>query len=417
MYLDLQYILLQDPCLETYDSDQEAPFVSAGAYAGSAHFSQSLLVQQAKPAAALGSHDPLGNLPRQAGIDRSVLGSAKQSMHSPDASGSRGTGPRGSGPCSDASDLTSTHPSDLPINPHKRAKLSSAEPAQLTNVCHASAQPVSDPNFSTWSTSAKSFAQQQGLPLAGGTLDGCLPGDMLFSGNLSPPSVARSQLGAVDKLRAPAYTPCSVPGLTAAQEAVKAKQETQLAERLCRQENMLIAGYEMDDFGALHIPHGQYTRMLSMKVVFAQRWQREAQAAAPADAAPMSMKQLLSCEAVQPESEQALSGEGLLQHHAVQLPSQSGAGAPMGHAKPPTRFKLSEVKNAMRKAGLGGPEMSSTSSGNHASSASGARHAAWQVDQLSNTPLLNKLWIEHYIDRCNMEFDDSYWSMLENLST
>lgn len=403
--------------METYDSDQEAPLLSAGA--GSAHFRQSLLVQQAEPAAAPSSHFRHGNLPHQAGIDSTVLGSARQSMHSPDPSATL-TGPRGSGLCSDASDLTSSHPSDLPIHPHKRAKLGSAEPAQLTAVCHASAQPAPDPNFSTWSTSAEVLAQQQGLPLAGGSLDGGLPRTMLFSGSLSPPSLAERQhvklpRQAANKADAPPYTTCIVPGLTAAQEAVKAEQETQLAETLRRQENMVVAGYE-DDFGALHIPRGQYKRMLSMKVVFARRWQREAQAASP-DAAPRCKKRLLLDGGVQPEGEQALSGEGLPQHGAVQLPSQSNAGAPMPHAKSPIRFKLSEVKNAMRRAELAGPEKLSTSSSNHASSASDARHTAWQVEQLSNTPLLNNLWVEYYIDKCNMEFDSSYWSMLENLCT
>lgn len=409
--------LLQDPCLETYDSDQEAPLLSAGA--GSARFSQSLLVQQAKAAAAPGSRFSLGNRPHQAGIDSTVPGSVRQSLHSPDPSATL-TGPRGSGICSDASDLTSSHPSDLPVHPHKRAKLGSADPAQLTARCHACAQPAPDPNFSTWSTCAEVFAQQQGLPLPGGSLDGGLPEGMLFSGSLSSPSVARTPLvelprQAVNKDNAPPYTTCIVPGLTAAQEAVKAEQETQLAETLCRQENMLVAGYEMDDFGALHIPRGQYTRMLSMKVVFAQRWQR--QAAASPDAAPMCKKQLLLDEAVQPERGQALSGEGLPQHGAVQLPGQSSAGALMPHAKSPIRFKLAEVKNAMRRAELAGPEKLSTSSSNHASSASDARHTAWQVEQLSNTPLLNNLWVEYYIDKCNTEFDNSYWSILENLST
>ena len=404
--------------METYDSDQETPLLSAAA--GSGHFSESLLVQQTEPAAVPGKHFSFGNLPHQAGIDSTVLGSARQSMHSPDASATL-TGPRGSGPCSDASDLTSSHPSDLPIHPHKRAKLGHAEPAQPTAVCHASAQHAPDPNFLTWKTSAEAFASQQGIPLGEGSLNGCLPGSFLFPGSLSPPSVAQAHLEEVpqqagEKARAPrAYTPCILPGLTPAQQAVKAEQETRLAETLRRQEDMLTAGYEMDNFGEIQIPPGQYTRVLSMKVVFAQRWQ--AQAAASADAAPMSMKQLLLDEAVQVESEQALSGEGLLQHGDVQLPSLSGAGALMAHAKLPLRFELSEVKNAMRKAELGRPEMSSTSSGNHASSASDARHTAWQVEQLSNTPLLNNLWIEYYIDRCNMEFDDSYWSMLENLST
>ena len=408
--------MLQDPCLETYDSDQEAPLLSASA--GSGHFSESLLVQQTEPAAAPGKRFCLG-LSHRAGIDSTVLGSARQSMHSPDASATM-TGPRGSGPCSDASDLTSSHPSHLPIHPHKRAKLGHAEPAQPTAVCHASAQHAPDPNFSTWTTSAKASAKQQGIPLAGGSLDGCLPGSILFSGSLSPPSVAWSHLEELPqqpakKRSAPPYTPCIVPGLTAAQEAVKAEQETRLAGSLRRQEDMLTAGYEMDDFGGIQRPPGQYIRMLSMKVVFAQRWQ--AQAAASADAAPVSMKQLLLDEAVQLESQQALSGEGWLQHGGAHLHSQSGAGALMAHAKPSIRFELSEVKNAMRKAELGGPEMFSTSSGNHASSVSDARHTAWQVEQLSNTPLLNNLWVEYYIDRCNMEFDDSYWSMLENLST
>lgn len=405
-------MLLQDPCLETYDSNEDDPFASAGA--GSAHFSHSLLGQQAAPAAAPAKFCSLGNLPHEAGIDSIMLGSAGPSMHSPDASMTL-TGRNGSGPCSDASDLTSSHPSDLPIHPHKRIKLSSVQPAQVTAGCHASAQHAPHPDFSTWSTTAEAFAQTQGLSGAGGSLVGRLPGDALFPGSLSPPSVGQHPLGkltqqAGDRGTAPSYTPCIIPGLNAAQEAVKAEKEAQLAERLRRQANMFVAGYEMDDFGELQLPRGQYTRMLSMKVVFAQRWQHEAQAA------QLSMKQLLD-ETVQLECEQALCGDDLLHHGGAQLPSQLGAGAPVADAKPPIRFKLSEVKNAMRKAESSGPETSSTSSGKPAPTASDFKHAAWQVEQLSNTPLLNNLWVEYHIDKCNTEFDDSYWSMLENLST
>ena len=415
--------------METYDSDQDAPFASAGADSA-AHFTQSLLVQPAAPAQAPAKFCSLGNLPHQADIDSIMLGSAGLSMHSPDASATL-TGRKGSGPCSDASDLTSSHPSDLPIHPHKRVKLSGVQPAQVAAGCHASAQHAPHPDFSTWSTTAEAFAQTQGLPGAVGSLAGCLPGNVLFPGSLSPPSVRQHRLGKLTQQAgdgigtAPAYTPCIVPGLTAAQEVVKAEQEAQLAEALRRQENMFVAGYVMDDFGELQLPHGQYTRMLSMKVVFAQCWQHEAQAAAPvpaaataaaATAAPLSMKQLMD-ETVQLECEQALCEDGLLHQGGAQLPSQLGAGVPAADAKAPIRFKLSEVKNAMRKAESSGPETSSTSSGRLASTASDVRHAAWQVEQLSNTPLLNNLWVEHHIDRCNTEFDDSYWSMLENLST
>ena len=398
--------------METYDSDADAPFASAGP--GSAQLSQNLLVQPA--AAAPGQYCSLSNLHRQAGIDATLLASGRQCRHSPDASATF------TGPCSDASDLTSSHPLDLPMHPYKRIKLGSAQPAQLTAGCHASMQHAPDPNLTTWSPVAEAFAQQpgrQGLPSAGRGSDSDPPRGVLFPASLSPPSAAQvdpeqHSWQAADNGSAPPYVPCAVPGLTTVQELVKAQQETQLAEALHCQQNMLVGGYEMDHLGGLQLPHGKYTRMISMKIVFAQRWRHDAQSATVAAAAPLSLKQLLLDPAVQLECEQALSGNGVLQQDAVQLASQSRA--PTASAKLPIRFKLAEVKNAMRKAELSAPEMSSTSCGNHTLTASDVKHTAWQLEQLSNTPVLNNPWVEHYVDRVNIQFDESYWSMLENLS-
>lgn len=395
----------QDPCLETYDSDQDAPLASAGV--GFPQLNQSLLDHQS--AAAPGKYHPLGNPSHQAGPDATVLLGGRHSMHSPDVSATF----TGSGLCSDASDLTSNHLSDIPNHHHhhhKRIKIGGTQAAQATEVRHTSVQYAPDPNLNAWSGGAEAVVQQpqqQCLPSAG--WGGPPSRGEPFPARLSPQVLPEQLLRqAVDSGNECAYMACVVPGLTAAQELVKAEQETQLAEKLRRQQNMFVGGYEMDDFAGLHLPQGKYTRMLSMKLVFAKRWRREAQTAVPVGAASLSGKQLLSVDGVQLEREHALDGD---QPGAAQLPGQSGA-----HAKLPIRFKLAEVKNAMRKAELGGPEMPTTSSSIHTPTASELRHTAWQVDQLSNTPLLNNLWVEYYIDRFNKDFDESYWSMLENFS-
>ncbi|KAL3139818.1 hypothetical protein ABBQ38_004116 [Trebouxia sp. C0009 RCD-2024] len=393
-----------DPCLETYDSDQDAPFESAGM--GSAQLSQSLLGHQAAPAP--GTYHPFGTSSYQAGIDATMLRSGRQSVHSPDVSATL----TGSGPCSDASDLTSSHLSDLPKRHPKRIKLGSTQAAQATDMRHASVQHALDPNPDAWSSAAEAVAQQQprqqNLPPAWGS-PGLPPRAVLFPASLSPQvPLEKLPRQAVDQGDGPPYIACVVPGLTAAQELVKAEQEAQLAEQLRRQQNMFVAGYEMDDFGGLQLPRSKYTPVLPMKIVFAQRWQREAQATMPAGAASLSAKQH---DVVQLGRQQALDRA---QPGAAALHGQSGAYAT--HAKLPLRFKLAEVKNAMRKAEQGGPEMSTTSGGICTPTASELRHTAWQVDQLSNTPILNNLWVEYYIDRFDKDFDDSYWSMLENLS-
>lgn len=403
---------MQDPCLETYDSDLDPVFASPGIGPNSAQLSQSLLQQAATAAPGRGQSHP-----RHQARAATALENERQRTHSPDSSATL----TGSGLCSDASDLTSSHPSDLPRHHHKRIKLSSTQPAQLAVVQHASAQCAPDPNLDPLSTAAEVGMQ---LPKQHG-LGPSAPVSQAPDGNaLFPPSFPLSasaprrrdkvlQEQAPEDSKAPPYVPCLVAGLTQAQQHVKAEEEQQLAEALRRQQNMFKAGYEMDDFGGVCLPHSKYTRTLSMKVVFAQRWQHEAQAArAPADAAQLSMKQLLLDEAVQLENEQALVGEVV--PSATQVPGQ--CAIPAAHAKLPMRFKLSEAKNAMRKAELGGPEMSSTSSGNQTPTGSDNRHTAWQVGQLQHTPLLNNAWVEYYIDRFNTDFDSSYWSMLEHLS-
>ena len=396
--------------METYDSDLDPVFASAGIGPSSAQLSQSLQ-QQAAAAPGRGHVHP-----RHRASIATALGNDKQGTDSPDSSATL----TGSGLCSDASDLTSSHPSDLPKHHHKRIKLSSAKPAHFAIVQHASAQRAPDPNvdpLGTASDAATQLPSQQGL----GTSTFVSPapyGNALFPPSLPLSACVPRRRGKVlrqapEDSKAPPYIPCVVPGLTQAQQDVKEEEERQLAEALRRQQNMFKAGYEMDDFGGVCLPHSKYTCTLSMKVVFAQRWQREAQAAkAPADAAQRSMKQLLLDDAVHLESEQALIGDVL--PSATPILGQSAM--PVQHAKLPIRFKLSEVKNAMRKAELGGPELSSTSSGNHSPAGSDDRHTAWQVGQLQNTPLLNNAWVEYYIDRFNTDFDSSYWSMLEQLS-
>ena len=402
-----------DPCLENYDSDQDAAFGSAAA-AGpqSGRLNHTLLHQEA--AASMPADD------RQ---------------HSPDSSATL----TGSGPCSDASDLTSSHPSDLPKHHHKRIKLGSTQSAQQESVRHASAQYAPDPNALPLGSVGAASAQlrdQAGVQLpelscfgtgqagADTEVHRC---NVLFQPALSPPD--RLQAGPGHPARcpqqdpplsthAPHYVPCVIPGLAPSHQLIKEQEEKELAQALRRQQNVYSAGYEMDALGAVRLPFGQYKRMISMKVVFAQRWQQKAQAAAMANAAHLSMKQLLLDEAVQLEVEQAPSGgqgsEDRLQQGALQMPMH-----PEQVYKAPAKLpvRLSNLKNAMRKAELSGPELStSTASGNLGSSAVDANHIAWQVEQLRNTSLLNDTWVEYYIDRFNLEFDTSYWSMLEHLS-
>ena len=374
----------------------------------SARLSQSLL-QQAAAATAAGpgrSRSQLSHTAQHAAVVMK-LGSDRLCTYSPDSSATL----TGSGPCSDASDLTSSHPSDLPKQHHKRIKLGSTPGAQLAISQHAPAQCAPDPNLEPLAGAGEGTAQRPGQQgLHGAALHSHQPSDSA----LLPTSSTAVQLQgqAVEDSEAPPYVPCVIPGLSSEQQRAKAQEEQQLAEALRRQQSVMVAGYEMDASGRLRVPSKKkYTRTMSMKAVFVQRWKHQAQAAKPpADATQLSMKQLLLDEAIQLELEQALPGNATLQHGAVQVPGTSGI------AKLPMRFKLSEVKNAMRKAELGGPELSSTSSGNHTPTASDDRHTAWQVQQLSNAPLLNNAWVEFYIDRFNADFDISYWSMLEHLS-
>lgn len=429
MKCDPSHMAMQvDTCLETYDSDQDAVLGSAAAGPSSVRLSQTLL-QQGVTASGRRSH-----LSNPSMRPKSSSSPVDDCRHSPDSSATLS----GSGPCSDASDLTSSHPSQLPKHHHKRIKLGSAQPSRPDSGSHAAAQCAPDPNFGHLGSVDQAPAQlqaQNGLQLpamnpfgltqaeADSQLHDC---HVLFQPTLSPPPQLGHRLqGDPGKCleplitsQPPAYVSCLVHGLTPAQQLIKEREEQQLAQALQRQQNVYTAGYEMDEFGAVRLPGGQYKRMVSMKVVFAQRWQREAaKAAAPANAGHLSMKQLLLDDAVQLEVQHA---PGVAPLDCTPLPGaaqmQVQPGQPVHHAKLPIR--LSNLKNAMRKAELSGPELSSsTSSGNHGSSAADERHIAWQVGQLNNTPLLNNAWVEYYVDRFNTEFDNSYWSMLEHLST
>ena len=327
----------------------------------------------------------------------------------------------GSGPCSDAGDLTSSHSSNLPK--HKRMKLGSAQPSRPDSLWHAAAQYAPDPNLMELGTVEEAPAQrqgQQGLQLpelnafamtqagADGQLHNC---HVLFQPTLSPQAQPTQGLhGHPDRCQELPVS-CMVPGLTPSQQLVKDREERELVQALRRQHPLYKAGYELDDNGSVQLPRGQYKHMVSMKVVFAQRWQHKARTAHP------YMRQLLLDPAMQLEVEQAsgvLPAEGRLPQGALQAVAQPVQPA-VPHAKEPIR--LANLKNAMRKAELSGPELSSsTSSGIHVAESADNGHIAWQVGQLSNTPLLNNVWVEHYVDAFNTEFDSSYWAMLEYLS-
>ncbi|DBA67221.1 TPA: hypothetical protein ACH3X2_001531 [Trebouxia sp. C0005] len=179
-----------DPCLERYDSDQDAALGSAAAAAGpsSARLSQTLL-QQGATASGRRSHP---SFPSVAATSPSMP--AHERHHSPDSSATLS----GSGPCSDASDLTSSHPSNLPK--HKRMKLGSAQPSQPDSLRHAAAQLAPDPNLLESGSVEEAPAQrqgQQGLQLpelnafgmtqagADGQLHNC---HVPFQPTLSPPA-------------------------------------------------------------------------------------------------------------------------------------------------------------------------------------------------------------------------------------
>ena len=353
-------------------------------------------------------------------------------QHSPDSSATL----TGSGRCSDASDLTSSHPSNLPKHQHKRIKLGSTQPAQHDLAHHASAQCPPDPNLMpdgcNHDAEESQMPSQQGVqsvhhPMRNfqhaatdSQLKGC---HVLFQPALSPMSGHRPQddvLHPIDcnslpaNQHAPAYTRCMISGLTPAEQLLKDKEERELAQQLRHQQDMYTSGYTVDSFGAAQLPAGQYERVISMKQVFAQRWQRNA---VTADVMP-SMKFLLT-EAVELAPTAApvhQSTEVRLQENSMQSlqdPGQTDASRHNG--KMPVR--LSNLKNAMRKAELSGAEMSSSmTSSNVASCGPNDWHTAWQVGQLCNTPQLNDAWVEYYVDRFNTEFDNSYWSMLELLS-
>ena len=219
---------------------------------------------------------------------------------------------------------------------------------------------------------------------------------------------------------APCYTPYLVPGLTASQQAVKEREDQQLAQALRQQQNVFKVGYEVDEFGTLQVPQRPQPRTVPMKFVFAQRWQQ--QQAPPA--VQLSLQQLLLDDAVPIQSQQPSCmpmpdpmqgcqpvGEGLseMDLHVTTVPAAT--------AKLPMRFQLSQAKQAMRKAESGSPNLPcGMLDGSQPSQLYDCRHAAWQLQQLANSSTVNDPFLEQYIDKQNEVFDSLYWSMLENLS-
>lgn len=411
---------------------------------------ESVLLAQPQQGAAYGSAaiksaTPRPALAHQVASGRQQVHAAQQATtprqksshrHSPDSSATL----TGSGRCSDASDLTSSHPSDLRKHQHKRIKLANAQPAaqQPEAIHHASAQCPPDPNLAQLDGLDLQPAQlmqrqavsgdhpaQQRHSAAEDQIQGC---HVLFQPTLSPPG-ARTRQGSVVQpvavpaapniQQAPAYVQCTIAGLTPAQQSIKDREEQQLSQRLRHQQNMYTAGYQVDQLGAVQVPAGPYRRVISMKQVFAQRWQVEASAAQVADDA-IPMQQLLLDGAVQLEKAPGQGAANLIETMSPDVSMQGPLNseqptASRGTSKLPIR--LSNLKNAMRKAELGCPEVSSsTSSGMIGSGVRDDRHIVWQVGQLCNTPRLNDAWVEYYVDRFNVDFDSSYWSMLELLS-
>ena len=188
---------------------------------------------------------------------------AGHSQHSPDSSATL----TGSGRCSDASDLTSSHPSNLPKHQHKRIKLGSIQHAQHELAHHASAQCPPDPNLmlvGSHDVEDAPMLSQQAVQswdhpmrqLQHAAMDSQLHDcHVLFQPTLSPLTAHRPQnkvLHPIDcnslpaKQHAPAYTPCMISGLTPAKQLLKDREEEELAQQLRQQQDIYTSGYTVD---------------------------------------------------------------------------------------------------------------------------------------------------------------------------
>lgn len=357
----------------------------------------------------------------------SGLASAGQ-VHSPDSSATV-TGE----PCSDASDLTSSHHGQLHMQKqHKRIRLNPPEGAQ-----QSAQQPVHQhPHGSTAGHDIGSFAAPQP---ARQCQPSCEPAQHQLPGEQShedrapgfqkhsqhsrhPHCYGQQSLCTASERLAPCYTPYLVPGLMASQQAAKDQEDLQLAQALRQQQNVFKVGYEVDEFGTLQVPQRLLPRTVPMKFVFAQRWQQPQQQAPPA--VQLSLQQLLLDDAV---PVQALQSSCLAMPEPMQGCQPAGetpaevdlhvTSAPAATAKMPMRFQLSQAKQAMRKAESGSPNLPcNVLDGFQSSQAYGCKHAAWQLQQLANSSTVNDPFLEQYFDKQNEVFDSLYWSMLESLS-
>lgn len=379
---------------------------------------------------------------RQAPAVSALLSPSPQKQHSPDSSATV-TGE----PCSDASDLTSSHHGNLHIQKqHKRARLTAPEAAQQAGEQPAQQRPVhsssaahgqgsgshggmqNQPDSARQaptsllcqgsSTCEPREHQQPGcsMPL----LHSTAPGQQSHS---RPDCYDQRQPGAGSQCVAPAYTPYHVPGLTPRQQAVKDQEDQELAQALRQQQNVFRVGYEVDEFGVLQLPQQSRPRAVSMKFVFAQRWQHQTPGPATAQGAQLSMQQLLleDGDALETQEPSAVMAEPMLEDQQV-----NGSHAeydlqmtsvPVAGTKLPMRFQLSQAKQAMRKAESGSPKISCTmSSASQNIHLQDGRHTAWQLEQLANSCVVNDPFVEQYIDKQNESFDGLYWSMLESLA-
>lgn len=349
--------------------------------------------------------------------------------HSPDSSATV-TGE----PCSDASDLTSSHHESLQVQKlHKRIRLSAEKPAQaLQNPDHAVQPQHAHVNGVSGVSQHQQPHQQPGsrtsMADGAGTKQQQQQQHILHCKRARTVAHSEQSFCSVDEHLAPPYTPCDVVGLSSAQQQVKDQEEQQLAHTLRQQQNLFRVGYGMDEYGSLKLPEKPHPRTFSMKFVFAQRWTQQQQPAVPqsADTAQLSMQQLLleddavvldhqrpsSLPSVAMAAAGSRSGMARASQDQYLMMTNGNAAA-----KVPVRFQLSQAKHAMRKAESGSPQLTPTlSSSNQLSHLEGGKHAAWQLDQLANSSAVNDPFLEDYIDRQNEDFDSIYWSMLETLS-
>lgn len=403
-------LLLQvDEGMETYDSDPQ------------------LAAEQAAPTAC-GMFTLTNGVLQQA----PAVSASPDKQYSPDSSATV-TG----GPCSDASDLTSSHHGHVHTQKqHKRVKLTvpdgAQQPAQHAaqhHHIHVSAAGQPQPPADDLGTAAlpamhldqygPGFSQQTCHQLPGSGLP--ILEDLRHNRQQHPNHSrhrfehAQHSSEAISERVAPAYTPYHIPGLTAQQQAVKDLEDQELAQALRQQQNVYQVGYDVDEFGTVQLPRHPHARVVPMKHVFAQRWQQQQQ-----QAAQLSLSRLLLSDATVLEGQGPFAANGPMPDHQLAGMGQPEdclqTSVPAAQAKLPLRFQLSQAKQAMRKAESGSPNISCTmSNGPERSELQDGNFTAWQMEQLATSSAIHDPFVEQYIDGLNASFDTSYWSMLEHL--